>query len=228
MRVRLRPWLDQLLRTFPFTLGLTGAVALIGILSATAWHDDHAAIKRRLGTDLSALAHLRVDKFLLSPLYQSKVGVGPDIIIMLLLFVGALEYLVGSWRAVLTFFASDAFASVATIGALAALGAMGGTHAHELARRPETGSSAGMFACAAAAGVLLPSPWREVGLAALYAFLLPSGLRFGLATWIEHLAASTFAAALSWRAWRPVARPAWFLPPLRARPPAGTALPPPR
>lgn len=185
------------LRTWPFTLSMTLAVTVIGVLSGTVWRSDHQAIKDVVGTDLEGLLHLRFYTLIAAPFYQSEPGIGWSMVLMMFLFVGALEYSAGGRRAAVTFFASDVIGTAGGIVVLTLLGAAGWRYAHEAARSADSGSSVGMFACAAAFAVLLPGMWRWAGLAPLLAFLLLSVAWFSFATWCQHLIGGAAGAALS-------------------------------
>ena len=204
-------WLIDAGRTWPFTLSFTAAVTIIGVLSGTAWRDRHADLKAAIGTDLDVLLRLRLYRFVVSPFYQSNPGVGWSMVLMLLLFVGALEYATGTRRAAATFFVADFAGSAGGIVLLAVLGEIGWGYAHHAARTPDCGSSIGMFGCAAAVGALLPGRWRWLALGPLYGFLLPSFLWFSFATWAQHLINVSAAAGLAALAWR---RGAVRMPPL--------------
>jgi len=197
------------LRTWPFTLSMTVTVTVIGALSGTVWRAHHDAIKDAIGSDLDGLLHLRLYTLITAPFYQSDPGIGWRMVLMMFLFLGALEYSIGSRRAAATFFASDVIGTVGGIVVLTLLGAAGWRNAHEAARTADSGSSVGMFACAAAFAALLPGAWRWVGLASLMAFLLPSVAWFSFATWCQHLIGVTAAVALSalWWARGPVRLP---------------------
>ncbi len=188
-------------RTWPFTLSMTVAVTVIGALSGTVWRAHHDAIKDALGSDLDGLLHLRLCTLITAPFYQSDPGIGWSMVLMMFLFLGALEYSAGSKRAAVTFFASDIVATVGGIVVLTLLGEAGWQYAHHAARTADSGSSVGMFACAAAFAALLPGIWRWLGLAPLMGFLLPSLAWFSFATWCQHLIGVTAAAVLSAGRW---------------------------
>lgn len=188
-------------RTWPFTLAMTVAVTVIGALSGTTWRAHHDAIKDAVGSDLGGLLHLRLYTLITAPFYQSDPGIGWSMVLMMFMFLGALEYSVGSKRAAVTFFASDIIATVGGIAVLTLLGEAGWQYAHHAARTADSGSSVGMFACAAGFAAILPGGWRWAGLASLMGFLLPSLAWFSFATWCQHLIGVTAAAALSAGCW---------------------------
>ncbi|TAK62949.1 MAG: hypothetical protein EPO22_07055 [Dehalococcoidia bacterium] len=189
-------------RTWPFTLAMTVAVTMIGVLSGTTWRAHHDAIKDAVGSDLEGLLHLRLYTLITAPFYQSDPGIGWSMVLMMFVFVGALEYSVGSRRAAVTFFAADLTGTLGGIAVLALLGEAGWQYAHDAARTADSGSSVGMFACAGAFAALLPGVWRWAGLGSLMGFLLPSFAWFSFATWCEHLIGVTAAVALSAVCWR--------------------------
>lgn len=203
-------------RTWPFTLAFTATVTVIGVLSATVWRSRHAAIEAAVGTDLDAIVRLRLWRFVTAPFYQSDVGIGWSMVLFLLLFVGVLEYAVGTRKAVVTFFAADWIGSAAGTLLLALLGEAGWSYAHHAARVAASGSSVGMFASAGAAAALAPGRWRWLALGALYGFMVPSLAWFSFATWAQHLIGVTAAVALAALAWRrgrvrvpPLPLPGW-------------------
>jgi len=203
-------------RTWPFTAAFTASVTVIGVLSATVWRSQHVDIKAAVGTNLDALLRLRLWRFVASPFYQSDVGIGWSMVLFLLLFVGVLEYAVGTRKAVVTFFAADWIGSAAGILLLTLLGGAGWSYAHHAARAADSGSSVGMFGSAAAAAVLAPGRWRWLALGSLYGFLLPSLAWFSFATWAQHVIGVTAAVALSGLVWRrgtvrvpPLPLPGW-------------------
>ena len=185
----------NLVRRLPFTIVLVTVLGTIGALSATVWRDDHLQIKRSVGVDLHVLAHVRIDHLLLSPFYQSSVGIDWRMLLAIALIVGALEYIVGSLRAAVTFVASDIATSIAAVLLLAAMGAGGWQYAHTAARTADSGASVGMLACSGALAVLLPARLRPIAFVVLAAYVLPAFLWWSYATWIEHLIGSAIGIA---------------------------------
>lgn len=179
----------------PFTIGLIAVLGIVGLLSATVWRDDHLQIKRNVGVDLETLVHVRIDHLLLSPFYQSSVGIDWRMLLAIGLIVGALEYIIGSLRTAVTFFASDIATSVIATLVLAGLGAAGWQYAHAAARTADSGASVGMLACAGALAVLLPPRVRPIAYGILAAYVLPAFLWWSYATWIEHLIGTVIGLA---------------------------------
>jgi hypothetical protein len=162
----------QAMHTFRATLALTAAVTVIGVLTGTVFRADHEWILNHVGFDLDALKAGRVWTMPAAMLIQASAGVKWHQPLVLLLFVGLLEYQAGSLRALIAFFLSDWISSPLTILALWGLGALDWSTAGELAETPDMGSSAASFGAVAAGAVMLPRPYRETALAVLIVYLV--------------------------------------------------------
>jgi hypothetical protein len=180
----------------PFAIVVTTVITVVGALSGTIWRDQHAAIMRTVGVDLSTLRDFRLHQLALATFYQSKPGIDWRMVVAIALIVGALENVVGTVRSAVTFVLTDVVTSVFTVLALTAMGALGWNYAYTAARTPDSGSSVAMLACAGALAMVLPGWKRTVGLTVLGAYVLPALLWWSFATWLGHLIGACIGIAV--------------------------------
>jgi phosphatidylglycerol lysyltransferase len=177
-------------------MALTASVVIIGVFTATVFRSDHQRLLDTLGYDLGALQSGRVWTLPAATLIQAQAGIRWHQALLVLLFLGLLEFEVGSLRTLVTFFLTDWISAPLTVLALWGLGALGWATAEQMARTPDMGSSAASFGAITAAAVLLPKPLREVSLAGVFGFLLIAPTFQQLDIALGHLFAALVGAAL--------------------------------
>jgi len=190
---------------FPVAVALTSVVIIIEVLSATVLHAHYQAIIDHVGFDLDALKRGQVWTMPAATLIQAEANFKwdqPLLVLFILASVGLLEYLVGSLRALVTFFLTDWTSAALTALVLWGLGSLGSDTSRTLTHTPGVGSSAAAFGVAIAAVVLLPRPWREVALAGLFGYLIMQFTFERLDDAIAHLIAALIGGALGLLFWR--------------------------
>ena len=186
------------------TVALAAVVTVIDVLNSTVLHPHYQTIVDHVGLDLDAVRAGRLWTMPAATLIQTDLGLrwqGPVLVLFVLGSVGLLECLVGSVRALVTFFLSDWISAPLTALVIWGLGSLGSDTARTLAHSPGVGSSAAAFGAVVAAAVLLPRPWREAVLTGLFGYLIVQFTFERLDDSIAHLLAALIGAALGlvWR-----------------------------
>lgn len=183
-------------RLFPVSLVLL-PVAL-GLEVATGQsHALHAWLREHFAVSWPAMAHFELYRLALSPLIQTRPGIVGTVVWLVCVFIPWLEWRLGSRVAAAVFFLGDWLSTVAVLAVLRVAGAFDLGDAARLAATPDSGSSAGAFAAAAAIAATYSRRTRAILLGALFAFLVYRLLRYGHLYDFEHTLASVAGAVLS-------------------------------
>ena len=164
-------------RSTPFTLTL---VVLLAVTSYWLSHaDDPDRILESASTNVHNLTRMPLRSFVMSALILSGGG-WLAAAIELMLTAGILERARGSLSMLKVFASGHVIATLITEGGVAAGVALGLLPRHDM-RMIDVGISYGMYACAAAALVLLPKWWRLgggslIGLSVLIPLVLDPGM----------------------------------------------------
>ncbi len=163
--------LQRYLRLFPAAIVI--AFATLAISSATtALVADDREVTRKFGLTLHALQAGHIWLVPASTLVQPEPPLKWIMPFLVLASVALLEYEVGTWRTIVTFFLSDWIGSPLMLLLLWGLGAAGWSEAHQYANRGDAGASAAVLGTLVAAFLLLRPPWRNLLLASTIFYLL--------------------------------------------------------
>jgi hypothetical protein len=194
--------LARLVRTYPGTLLLTAAFLVLGTLTFTVLRDEHPAMRRYVGWDLDTLKAGRYWRQLPGTLLQGAPGFKWHQPVLILFFVGWLEYAAGGWRAITTYFVCDWISAPLATALVWGLASLGMQPAQPLLHLPSSGSSAAAIGCGAAAATLLPGRWGVVGAGTFMGIVVHSFIYQKLDASFAHLFASTVAIGLAAAFWR--------------------------
>lgn len=167
-----RSFLFVLLRRLPFTAAMVAAVLVAAAITDSLAHPLSAAALHRWGFGLEQLRAGRLDHLLSAPFPVLRPYMAITIVAVVILFVGACEYRLGSRRAVIAFAAGHVAGYVGGAAALGLLARSGWEWAEVTARAVDVGASNGAFGAAGAAIVFLAGRARKVAFLLLAAFLL--------------------------------------------------------
>ena len=154
-------------RWFPTTVIVLAAVLIAGVATNTLTSAEHDRLMDRIGMDWPALRQIHIWGMPLATFVQSSPGVEWHMLALVGLSLVALEFVVGSWRALLTFLLSDWLTAPVTVLILWALSGLGDNQASRLLFDPDTGSSAAAHGCLAAVIMLLPGKLAAISMAIL-------------------------------------------------------------
>jgi hypothetical protein len=188
----------QCSRWFPATLLVVAIVIIFGILTADNTLGTHDRLMDRIGMDLPSLRHVRLWTMPLATFVQSEPGVAWSMLLLVGLPMIALEFLAGSWRALVTFLLSDWLTAPVTVLILWALSGLGDAGASRLLADPDTGSSAAAHGAIAAAIMLLPPKLRWIGMAILIGITAILMAHYRLDTSIAHVLGTAVGAGFGW------------------------------
>ncbi len=189
------------LRLFPFTIVLFGAFVAIGILTGGVLKSDYPSIRSYVGWDLDALKAVHYWHQLPNTLVPATAGIKWHEPLLLVLFVGVLEYRAGSFAALTTFFVLDWIASPLTVLSVWALSALGSSTATSVLHTPSTGASAASLACGAAAACLIPGRWSVFAGGVILGIVLHSFTYQAFDTSLAHIYATTLGASAGLLLW---------------------------
>jgi hypothetical protein len=126
----------------------------------------------RLGFTPHDLTHLEWERFVTATLLVDGRSAFVDGVAMIALAVGAAEWLTGTPRAALTFWAGNLITLVVMSVLLLALAhAVSPSHPERLFVHRDVGPSAGYYGCLGLVVALLPRPWRWVAAIAILTWL---------------------------------------------------------
>lgn len=130
---------------------------------------EHRDLLSRVGSDVTSFDPQRVLAMPAATFVQSSPGVGWTMILLVALPLAVLEWMIGSFRAAVTFLLSDWISAPLTLLAIWTLARLGSSEAARLISDPDSGSSAAAHGTIAAVCMLLPGNARIVSLIALLA-----------------------------------------------------------
>jgi hypothetical protein len=197
------PPLVATIRSFPTTLGLTGIVLLVGILTARHTAARHEAMLGRFGLDLDLLRLHHLWTLPIATFVQSSPGVRWHMLLLVAASLALLEYRAGSLRALITFLVAHWISSPLTVVVLSGLARGGSERALHTLHRPDAGSSAAAHGALATALALLPTPWSVIGVSGLLTYSATAIAFQRIDAAVAHLVASVIGAACGWVLWRP-------------------------
>ncbi len=190
-------------RTFPATIVIVTVIMIVAsITSGNSFH-DHRILVDDVGLDLRKVLDWQLWTLPASTVIQAQPGIGPKLAALIVVSLAALEYIAGTWRAIVTFFLADWISAPLTILVAWPLAHLGIDRAFTVLYRPDTGSSAAALGALAAALAFLPRRWLIVSSSVLFTILVCLLPTPGLSANIAHpLGALTgLCFGLFWR-WR--------------------------
>jgi hypothetical protein len=173
-----------------------GIVLAIGILTANNELITHDRLMDDIGMNLSALKHLRLWTVPFATFVQASPGVAWTMLLLVGLPMIALEFMAGSWRALVTFILSDWLTAPLTVLILWALSTLGNADASRFLMDPDTGSSAAAHGVIAAAIMMLPAKLAAIGMTILVVITIIALSFFRLDTSLAHFLGIVVGAVL--------------------------------
>jgi phosphatidylglycerol lysyltransferase len=183
-------------RRLPFTLSVVLAILVVTVLTNTIARPITPRTLSDWGFSLDDLRHGRLYFLLPAPFQAYRPYMVLTITSSVLLFVGACEYLLGTRRAIITFWVTHIAAYIGTFLLLWPFATAGYQWADHLAGSPDVGASAAGFGSAGAVIPFLPPSYRKPAFTGLWIYLL-AYLVVDRRVWdIEHLIALAAGLAL--------------------------------
>jgi hypothetical protein len=163
-----------------------GIVLAVGIMTADNELITHDRLMDDIGMNLSALKHFRFWAIPAATFVQASPGVAWTMLLLVGLPMIALEFLAGSWRALVTFLLCDWLTAPVTVVILWVLSNLGDANAGRFLTDPDTGSSAAAHGVIAAAIMMLPAKLAAIGMTILVGITIIALSFFRLDTSLAH------------------------------------------
>ncbi|HYP60546.1 MAG TPA: hypothetical protein VEQ36_08980 [Thermomicrobiales bacterium] len=173
-----------------------GIVLVFGVLTANNELATHDRLMDNIGMNLSSLKHFRFWTVPLATFVQASPGVAWTMLLLVGLPMIALEFMAGSWRALITFLLSDWLSAPLTVLVLWGLSGLGNTVASRVLNDPDTGSSAAAHGVIAAAIMMLPPKLAAIGMTILVGITIIAISFFRLDTSLAHFLGIAVGAVL--------------------------------
>lgn len=196
-------WLTATIRRFPTTLGLTGVVVAVGVVTSRHSYAHHQETLRWIGIDLDLLRLDHLWALPVATVVQSSPGLRWHMLLLVAWSLALLEYLAGSLRALITFLLTDWISSPLTVLALYCLAHLGSSQALQTLHIPDAGSSAATHGALGAAFAVLPKRWSDLALCGFFAYGVAALSFQRIDAALAHLLASLIGATVGWVVWRP-------------------------
>jgi len=177
-------------------LFVLGIVLVFGVLTANNELATHDRLMDNIGMNLSSLKHFRFWTVPLATFVQASPGVAWTMLLLVGLPMIALEFMAGSWRALITFLLSDWLSAPLTVLVLWGLSGLGNTVASRVLNDPDTGSSAAAHGVIAAAIMMLPPKLAAIGMTILVGITIIAISFFRLDTSLAHFLGIAVGAVL--------------------------------
>jgi len=161
-------------------------VLVFGVLTADNELIMHDRLMDDIGMNLSTLKHFRFWTVPIATFVQASPGVAWTMLLLVGLPMIALEWLAGSWRALITFVLCDWLTSPVTVLVLWGLSGLGNANATRFLTDPDTGSSAAAHGVIAAAIMMLPPKLAAIGMTILIGITIAAIAFFRLDTSLAH------------------------------------------
>jgi hypothetical protein len=192
----------------PFTLAMLAGFVVIAVLTETHNASLSDAWLMRLGFAPNDLWFLRIERLFTSAMVTFGGRVFWESLVMILLAVGAAEWLTSTLRAALTFWSVHLVVLLASsLLIVLPLHLWGGAVGNALSLERDVGPSAGYFACLGLVSAFLPGRWRWISFALILvglfiALFLPP--KAGESEPVKLLAdlAHLLAFPLGWLSWQ--------------------------
>ncbi|MGE0600007.1 MAG: hypothetical protein AB7J35_09935 [Dehalococcoidia bacterium] len=181
----------------------SATVIVLVAASETATHFKpswNTALSNHFAIDWNVLTHGEVHRFLFSPFFQANAGFSWTILLLVGTSLPLFEICWGTVRAAVTFFAGDFLSSTTVLLVLRLASELGNAAASRAIAHPDSGASAGCFACIGAFCASLPRPYRGWALAALWGFLVVRVAGWQSLSDCQH-AVAAFVGMVLWAAW---------------------------
>ncbi len=175
---------------------MLGIVLVFGVLTANNELATHDRLMDNIGMNLSSLKHFRFWTVPLATFVQASPGVAWTMLLLVGLPMIALEFMAGSWRALITFLLSDWLSAPLTVLVLWGLSGLGNTVASRVLNDPDTGSSAAAHGVIAAAIMMLPPKLAAIGMTILVGITIIAISFFRLDTSLAHFLGIAVGAVL--------------------------------
>lgn len=151
--------------------------ALFGIVVASeaATHFEPTLnnfFREHFAVSWPALTSGQVYRLLLSPFFQENAGFSWTILLLVGVAVPLLEWRAGAFRTAFTFFGGDVASSLLVLLILKFAAEAGSSSSARIIAEPDSGASAGCFACMGAFCCSLPHPLKQVSLLGLGGFVV--------------------------------------------------------
>lgn len=151
--------------------GIFLAVVTLAFETATHFRPGlYPSLQRHFALSWDSLEEFQFHRILLSAFIQTSAGYSTTIFGLTSVIVPGYEFREGTRRALTLFFLGDWLSTLSVLVVLKVAGDLGNGTAARLASEPDSGSSAGGFACLGALILGLPPRYRLVAIAALAGF----------------------------------------------------------
>lgn len=188
---------------FPASIALIGFIVVVGLLTGGDTPAQFARVLNRFGLSYHDVRSGQIWHLFTGTYLQSDPGIAWSMLLLLVTSLLPCEYLAGSWRMLITFFASDWIGSLAMVLGLRMLAWFNIADAAQHLALPDAGSSAAAHGCLAAAIALLPRRLAFVAYGILLGVTIALLFQQDIDAAIAHLAAVLVGGGLGWFCWRP-------------------------
>lgn len=152
----------SLLRRLPFTIAMAAAILVITAVTGTLLHPITSQALTKWGFGLDDLYEGHSYNLFYSAFQVFRPYMFLAILASLLLFLGACEYMLGTWRAALSFWVGHIIGYLGGLLVLIGLGEIGVGWAQVLVVQKDVGASNGAFCAAGVTILYLPGRFRKV------------------------------------------------------------------
>jgi len=173
-----------------------GIVLAVGIMTSDNELITHDRLMDDIGMNWSSLKHFRFWTVPVATFVQASPGVAWTMLLLVGLPMIALEFLAGSWRALVTFVLCDWLTAPVTVLILWVLSNLGDANAGRFLTDPDTGSSAAAHGVIAAAIMMLPAKLAAIGMTILVGITIIALSFFRLDTSLAHFLGIVVGAGL--------------------------------
>jgi lysylphosphatidylglycerol synthetase-like protein (DUF2156 family) len=182
-------FLVRALRTTPFTLSIIAAILTTTAITNTLAHPITPDMLARWGFGLNQVRSGYFYPLLFAPFQVLRPYMAMTITAIILLFVGAAEYRLGTWRAALAFAAGHFVGYTGGFAVTALLGRAGLEWAKSASLVTDVGASNGAFGAAGAVVLFVGGRSRKVAFFAISVYLVGALALAGKLWDVEHILA---------------------------------------
>ncbi len=188
----------------PGGLWFSGMLFVLVAASETATHFEpswNTWLREHFAINWQTLSSGQLHRFLFSPFFQAQAGYSWTILLLVTISVPLYEWNSGSIRTAFTFVLGDILSSSSVLLVLKLAAEFGSSSAARIITEPDSGASAGCFACIGALCVSLPRPFQQLALAGLGGFLVIRIAGWQSLSDCQHAVAALIGILL-WMSWK--------------------------
>ena len=182
----------------------SGMLFVMVAASETATHFEpswNTWLQKHFAVNWQTLSSGQLHRFLFSPFFQANAGYSWTILLLVTISVPLYELNSGAIRTAFTFVLGDILSSSSVLLVLKLAAEFGSSSAARIITEPDSGASAGCFACIGALCVSLPRPFQQFALAGLGAFLVIRIAGWQSLSDCQH-AVAALVGILLWMSWK--------------------------